>query len=205
MQWVYDDGGRSKYFKGDAGDCVTRAVAIATGRDYKEVYDELTAANKEHYDKKRKQSKKKCHSARNGIAKDVCREYIEGLGWKWTPTMQIGSGCQVHMKADELPSGTVICSVSKHLVCVKDGVIHDTYDCSRDETRCVYGYWTPPPVNVDYESLYKDLQRAEADIFDARNRYEHGSEERREIETLRRKIESLLVDVNRKKNLTSIK
>lgn len=36
------DGGRSLYFKADrVGDCVTRAVAIATGRDYKEVYNEI--------------------------------------------------------------------------------------------------------------------------------------------------------------------
>jgi len=24
---------------------------------------------------------------------------------------------------------------------VIDGVLHDTHDCSRDGTRCVYGYW----------------------------------------------------------------
>jgi hypothetical protein len=24
---------------------------------------------------------------------------------------------------------------------VIDGVIHDTHDCSRGGTRCVYGYW----------------------------------------------------------------
>ncbi len=23
-----------------------------------------------------------------------------------------------------------------------DGVVHDTYDCTRNGTRCVYGYWT---------------------------------------------------------------
>jgi len=26
-------------------------------------------------------------------------------------------------------------------VAVIDGVINDTYDCSREGTRCVYGYW----------------------------------------------------------------
>lgn len=41
MDFVYNDGGRSKYFKGNAGDCVTRAIAIATGFDYKEVYDNI--------------------------------------------------------------------------------------------------------------------------------------------------------------------
>ena len=51
---------------------------------------------------------------------------MESLGWKWTPTMQIGSGCTVHLRADELPSGGLVVSVSKHLTAVIDGVIHDT-------------------------------------------------------------------------------
>ena len=68
---------------------------------------------------------------------------MQELGFVWTPTMQSGSGCQVHLVAEELPSGRLICKVSKHLVAVIDGVIHDTYDCSRDEQRCVYGYWQP--------------------------------------------------------------
>jgi hypothetical protein len=37
--------------------------------------------------------------------------------------------------------GKLIVSVSRHLVAVVNGVINDTYDCSRDATRCVYGYW----------------------------------------------------------------
>jgi hypothetical protein len=55
--------------------------------------------------------------------------------------MAIGQGCRTHLRADELPSGRPIVSVSKHLVAVIDGVIHDIYDCSRDGTRCVYGYF----------------------------------------------------------------
>jgi hypothetical protein len=34
--------------------------------------------------------------------------------------------------------------VSRHAVAVIDGVIHDTYDCSRGGKRCVYGYWRLP-------------------------------------------------------------
>ena len=58
--------------------------------------------------------------------------------------MQIGSGCTVHLRGDELPSGRLVVSVSKHLTAVIYGVIHDTHDCSRGETRCVYGYWQQP-------------------------------------------------------------
>ena len=56
--------------------------------------------------------------------------------------MGIGTGWKVHLKMNELPLGTIIVSVSKHLVTVIDGVIQDTYDPSCNETRCVYGYWS---------------------------------------------------------------
>jgi hypothetical protein len=55
--------------------------------------------------------------------------------------MTIGSGCKVHLKESELPKGRIVCRVSKHLTCVIDGILHDTWDCSKNETKCVYGYW----------------------------------------------------------------
>ena len=139
MEWVYNDGGRSKYFKAEnVRDCVTRAIANATGIDYKEVYDALNALAKSERKSKRKRS---ISNSRNGVYKDTFKKYLESKGYKFVPCMTIGSGCKVHLKADELPDGVLIVSVSKHLTCVKDGVLYDTYDCSRDGTRCVYGYW----------------------------------------------------------------
>lgn len=74
--FVYDDGGRADAgYRGDTRDCVTRAIAIATGRPYRD--------------------------------------------------------------------GRIIVRLSRHISAVIDGVIHDTYDPSRDGTRCVYGYWKP--------------------------------------------------------------
>ena len=32
------------------------------------------------------------------------RDLVLAIGWVWTPTMQIGSGCTVHLHADELPN-----------------------------------------------------------------------------------------------------
>jgi hypothetical protein len=55
--------------------------------------------------------------------------------------MQIGSGCKVHLRADELPNGRLVVHTSRHSTAVIDGVIHDTYDPSRGGNRCVYGYW----------------------------------------------------------------
>lgn len=137
--WLYDDGGRAAAgFKGATGDCVTRAIAIATGLPYRQVYDELNTRTRPD-----RQAGKR-HGARTGIGRDVMRTYLADLGWRWTPTMSFGSGCTVHLRADELPAGTIIARLSKHLCAVIDGVVYDTHDPSRDGTRCVYGYWEPP-------------------------------------------------------------
>lgn len=140
MDFVYSDGGRSKYFKAEkVGDCVCRAICNAGGYDYKVIYDTLNAAAKKERTGKRKSGKS---SARNGVYRDTYRKVIEGLGWVWHPTMTIGSGCKVHLNEYELPMDKLIVVVSNHLTCVSYGILYDTYDCSRDGTRCVYGYYT---------------------------------------------------------------
>ena len=146
MKHIYNDGGRLKAgFKGSSGDCVTRAIAIATGKPYIEVYNDIFALGKEYAETRRDRTartiKRKGASPRDGVYKKVSREYINRLGLKWTPTMGIGTGCKVHLKDGELPMGKLIVKVSKHFVAVIDGEIHDTFDCSREGTRCVYGYW----------------------------------------------------------------
>jgi hypothetical protein len=47
----------------------------------------------------------------------------------------------VHLKADERPPGRLIVVCSRHYTAVIDGLIHDTYDPSREGTRAVYGYY----------------------------------------------------------------
>ncbi len=132
-----DDGVRAAAgYKGDARDCVVRAIAIADNRPYQEVYDALFAASRTC------KAARGRTSPREGVIKSVIRRYLESAGWKWMPTMAIGQGCRVHLRADELPTGRVIVSVSRHLVAVIDGVIHDTHDCSRGGMRCVYGFYT---------------------------------------------------------------
>lgn len=139
LPFVYDDGGREAAgFRGQTDDCVTRAIAIATRLPYREVYDDLNAVAT----RERPRNGKKRSSARTGVGRATYDRYLLGLGWVWVPTMAIGTGCTVHLCADELPEdGRLIVRVSKHMTTVVDGWLHDTYDCSRDGTRCVYGYW----------------------------------------------------------------
>lgn len=137
IEWKYNDGGRKDAgYRGDTGDCVTRAIAIATGTSYQKVYDDLNELAANTRGKKARRSK-----SRTGVNRVIYEKYLRGLGWEFVPTMKIGSGCKIHLKKNELPDGVIIARVSKHLCAVIDGVIHDTHDPSRDGTRCVYGYY----------------------------------------------------------------
>jgi len=142
MTFVCNDGGRAAAgFHGRAGDCVVRAIAIATGKPYREVYDALNALAATEKIGKRK---KKKSNSRSGVYRQTYSRYLRSLGWRWTPTMSIGSGCKVHLRACELPRSTLIVRLSRHLTAVIDGELHDTHDCSRGGTRCVYGYFVQP-------------------------------------------------------------
>lgn len=133
------DGGRSEAgFRGSTGDCACRALAIAADIPYKIAYSLVNqTATKEWLRKGGEKS-----SARTGVFFSTFRRLMSELGWTWHPTMQIGSGCKVHLRSDELPSGRLIVSLSRHYAAVIDGVLFDLSDCSRNGTRCVYGYWT---------------------------------------------------------------
>ena len=143
---VNDGGRKAAGFKGKAGDCVVRSIAIATGISYQKVYQDLHDANEKFRIKSRsrlaKSLTKKHDSPRTGTHRAVLKKYLKQLGWKWTPTMFIGQGCKVHLKKEELPNDKLIVSCSKHITVVINGVLNDTYDCSRNGTRCVYGYWS---------------------------------------------------------------
>jgi hypothetical protein len=139
VKFVYNDGGRKAAgWSGDAGDCVCRSIAIATEKPYQEVYDALNGTR----DSMRQTRRTKGSSARDGVFRVVYESYLKKLGWHFVPCMTIGSGCKVHLKKSELPAGRIICRLSKHMAVVIDGVLYDTHDCSREETRCVYVYFT---------------------------------------------------------------
>lgn len=132
--FVVDDGGRAAAgFKGTAGDCVCRAVAIATQRPYAEVYRELAAIEGSRRRSKRRPNGR-AKSARNGIRVQTVafKRYMVAQGFRWVSTMGIGTGCKVHLTAEELPKGRLVVHVSRHSVAVIDGIIRDTYDPRRE-------------------------------------------------------------------------
>ena len=131
MEYIYNDGGRSKYFKGKAEDCVCRAISIASNRDYKEVYESL---------------KKALGTPRNGVftTNKAFKDWMVANGFVWTPCSGIGVKTSVHFIEGELPKGRLVCSVAKHYVAVVDDKVYDTWDSrynSFNEVRRIYGYW----------------------------------------------------------------
>jgi hypothetical protein len=137
----FNDGGRAAAgYAGSAGDCVTRAIAIAAELPYEQVYAALSQGCRAQRVTRGHHRKA---SARNGVntKRRWFREYMKSLGFQYVATMHIGSGCKTHLRSEELPQGRLVVQVSRHYTAIIDGVIHDTYDPSRGGTRCVYGYW----------------------------------------------------------------
>ena len=162
MKFMFDDGGRAAAgYKGNAGDCGARALAIATGIPYQQAYEAINEIAKT--ERKGKRKSRGPSNARTGVYSATMRRLLASMGWNWTPTMHIGSGCKVHLHDGELPMGRLLVRLSKHYTTVIDGVIHDTFDPQREtycvqpgsngssadadskhwiERRCVYGYWS---------------------------------------------------------------
>ena len=100
MKFIYDDGGRAAAgYKGKTRDCVTRAVAITTGLPYQEVYDAINALGAAE---RRGTRKRGTSNARTGVYKMATRKLMQGLGWRWVPTMQVG--LKPRRKATPIPN-----------------------------------------------------------------------------------------------------
>lgn len=141
IPFEFDDGGRSDAgFKGTTRDYGKRPGSAVPGRPYKEVYDMINVAVKGEKLSKRHRG---TSDARTGIHAVTFHKIVAQLGAAWTPTMFIGSGTKVHVRAEELPTtGRHILRLSKHYAALVDGTLRDNHDCSRMGTRAVYGYWS---------------------------------------------------------------
>ena len=124
MNFINDDGGRRFYFpKSPTGDCVPRAIAIATNTDYRQVWAELC-----------------------DIAKPVGMFPNENPVWQ---RYLINRGWQQHRLPKpwrsiallKISQGIVYCRAgyNVHLAAIKNGDLYDTWDC-RD--RLAYSYWS---------------------------------------------------------------
>lgn len=130
MEWIYDTGGREKYYKAvHVGDCATRAFAIAAEMDYKEAYMMV----KEYNDGE---------TPRNGVFGYIIVEMMEDLGWEYVKY----NDPDAYLADAEIPTDKVIIGwLGNHFAAVINGVLHDTWNSSKSKrTKGFKGYWVRP-------------------------------------------------------------
>ena len=106
------------------GDCVKRAITIATGFDYREVSRELNRIKREIG----------CHSFNEP---DVFKEYMKRHNFSKLsfPAIKGKSRMNGERFCESYPRGRYILNMAGHLSCCVNGIIYDTWDCSK---KCVY-------------------------------------------------------------------
>ena len=138
MRYKQTDGGRlAAGYKGRGGDCVNRAIAIATGLSYRTVRKALTELTIE-------MTGGLDRSAANGVSVPVSHAYLASLGWELILTKK-SYLCDLPTK------GTLIACLPRHKVSVIDGTLNDRWDsrkCKR--TKCgsptLEGYYQKEPA-----------------------------------------------------------
>jgi len=145
LKFTLNDGGRRDAgFKGHTGDCVTRAVCIATGAPYRQTYNALGELYAE-------MSGGLKRTARGGVATPVSFRYLTDRGWKLRLTPN------AYFTAEAIPmQGTIIAVLHRHDVAVIDGVVMDSWD-SRKSNRTKCG--APKLMGYYYQS--EEAKRAE--------------------------------------------
>lgn len=142
-EWVYHDGGRLEAgFKGKTGDCVARALSIATGKPYREVYDRLAKGNADQrITKHTRKSLAGKATARNGIytGRKWFKDYMAELGFVWVGIARIGEPSTI--RGEDLAPGVYVLSLRRHSAAFIDGRLFDTWDSLKSGTVKIPGYW----------------------------------------------------------------
>jgi hypothetical protein len=134
-------------------------LALAMGKSETEVVNRLKEIAKTKGRYRRSQVArflKRYPDPRIASCREVYEPFLQQEGWKFQPCSLVGKKEKVHLNADELPTdrGKLICRISKRLVLVKDGVMYDIYDPSRNGTRQVYGYYYQPDM---IKSVFEEM------------------------------------------------
>ena len=137
MKYKANDGGRERAgWKGKrAGDCVPRAIAIATGEHYRDIRRRLDTLTNEMTGGLHR-------TTNNGTYPPVYHRYLTDKGFN----LVITKG--KYLK--DLPTkGVYIAVLPRHVVTVIDGVANDSYDSTKSKrTKCgsprLRGYYEVP-------------------------------------------------------------
>ena len=122
IDYEMDDGGREAAGrKGKTGDCVTRALAILTGRPYLECYRALAEANSKE---PRSRSYGKV-TASNGVAKRAYEKVYRAFGLE---KVKLPAGAKPTFSEAYETYGDCVVTTAKHIACLKAGALHDIWD-----------------------------------------------------------------------------
>ena len=133
MKFQYSDGGRSLYFSGIVGDCVTRAFSLGLDKSYLEIYELVNKISQlELEDIKKKgigKKKQDISSASSGVYQKTIRRIGDHFGLKYKKKLGM---------VNKLKGRNYLLVLAEHMTCIRDGIILDTHDCSDLE---YYGYY----------------------------------------------------------------
>ena len=112
--------------KSRVGDCTVRAIALATGKTWDDVYIGIALCGLEKSDMPTSNDVWGTYLRRNGFrrfAVDECGESV----------YTVSRFCEDH------PCGVFVLALESHVVAVANGKYYDTWDCGKEEP--IY-YWT---------------------------------------------------------------
>ena len=133
IDYIFDDGGRAAAgYRGDTGDCVVRAIAIAGAVPYRHAYDAMAEAMAEHgYSRSgnayilSEQRRKAPRRRGQRKARDVQRLVVEEFGFQ---PVQFTRGPRPTYTEAHAEHGTCIVKTTKHVAALRDGALRDTFD-----------------------------------------------------------------------------
>ncbi len=103
-------------------DCVIRAFACALNRRWTEVYKDLCEIGLKKFD--------------IPLGERVIKEYVKKNGMEQV-SLPVYTKLRDFVKKSK---GTCICNLRGHMVCVKEGQIWDTWDCSYSTMKTYYTF-----------------------------------------------------------------
>ena len=134
MKFKKDFGGRENYFptklkKDLAGDCIMRAIPIATGIDYKVIWDGMFELGSEIG-----------RMPNSWVTMDL---YLDSLGWKKCKPFRKSNGRKYKLKDVPIrfchvPGEAFLFRTSKHLTAVVNGELRDVWNCKESYANSYY-------------------------------------------------------------------
>lgn len=111
-------------------DCVIRSMMVATGREWIDIYDELSIKARAIQDMPNSEYVYKWWFKKNGFEHQTVEKIEECFDVRRYPTVQ--------EFALDHPHGTYILSLAGHMCALVDGDWYDKWDCRYYKVRSVY-------------------------------------------------------------------